>query len=74
MMKLKDLSGVTTVCLSDESYAGLLIKVQDFYNGLIGDYTVMTSNFISDRFAKRAYYFATIKKGQEPKVPTPSEE
>ena len=62
------------MCLSDESYAGLLIKVQDFYNGLVGDYTVMTSNFISDRFAKRAYYFATIKKGQEPIVPTPSEE
>ena len=73
MEKLKGLSEVTTVVLSDESYAGLLIKVQDFYNGLMGDYVVMTSNFISDRFARRAYYFATIKKGQEHEVPTPSE-
>ena len=50
-----------------------MLKVQDFYSSLKGDYIVMTDNFISDRFAKRAYYFATIKKGQEQKVPTPSE-
>ena len=62
-----------TVTLSDQSYSALLLKVSDFYNGLRGDYEVMTDNFISDRFAKRAYYFATIKKGQEQVVPTPSE-
>jgi hypothetical protein len=50
-----------------------MLKVQSFYNGYKGEYTVMTDNFISDRFAKRAYYFATIKKGQEHVVPTPSE-
>jgi hypothetical protein len=73
MKKLKDLSVVTTVSLSDDTFAGLMLKVQSFYNGYKGNYTVMTDNFISDRFAKRAYYFATIKKGQEHKVPTPSE-
>ena len=73
MMKSNDLLGVITVCLSDESYGALMLKVQNFYGSLKGDYTVMTDNFISDRFAKRAYYFATVKKGQEQKVPTPSE-
>ena len=73
MKKLKDLSRVTTVSLSDESYGALLLKVAGFYASLKGEYTVMTDNFISDRFAKRAYYFATIKKGQEQVVPTPSE-
>jgi len=72
MKKLNDLSGVTTVSLSDDSYAGLMLKVQGFYNALNGDFVVMTDNFISDRFAKRAYYFATIRKGPETKVPTPS--
>jgi len=60
------------VSLSDESYGALMLKVQDFYSSLNGAYTVMTDNFISDRFAKRAYYFATIKKGPEHKVPAPS--
>ena len=70
MKKSKDLSGVITVSLSDESYGALMLKVQDFYSSLKGEYTVMTDNFISDRFAKRAYYFATIKKGPEHEVPT----
>jgi len=73
MKKSSDLLAVTTVSLSDETFAGLMLKVQQFYNGLKGNYVVMTDNFISDRFAKRAYYFATIKKGQEQIVPTPSQ-
>ena len=73
MKKSNDSLAVTTVSLSDETYAGLLIKVQDFYNALQGDYTVTSDNFFSDRFAKRAYYFATIKKGQEQNAPTPSQ-
>jgi ribonuclease HIII len=52
------------VSLSDESYGALLLKIQAFYETLHGDYTIETSHIVSDRFAKKAYYFAVLKKGQ----------
>ena len=54
----------TTVTLSDESYSGLLLKISTFYEGLNTDYSIVDSHIVSDRFAKKAYYFAVLKKGE----------
>ena len=61
----KSETSLVTVTLSDESYAALMIKVQDFFNSLVGDWNIQTSHFVSDRFAKKAYYFAVIKKARQ---------
>jgi len=53
---------LVTVTLSDDSYGALLIKVQEWYGSLKGNWTIQASHFLSDRFAKKAYYFAVIKK------------
>ena len=53
---------LVTVTLSDESYGALLIKVDAWYSSLNGDWTIQASHYLSDRFAKKAYYFAVIKK------------
>lgn len=63
MKKSKD--SLSTVTLSDETYAALMLKVDAFYQGLSTDYTVLTSNFVSDRFAKKAYYFAVLKRTRD---------
>jgi hypothetical protein len=52
-----------TVTLSDDTYGALLLKVSEFYNTLKGDYSIECSHIMSDRFSKRAYYFAVVKKG-----------
>ena len=54
-----------TVTLSDETYAGLLIKVEEFYRNQppVDDLKVLTSDFVSDRYSKRVYYFAVLKRG-----------
>lgn len=54
---------VTTVTLSDESYATLLIKVEEYYRNQNQGLVVLTSSFVSDRFSKKAYYFAVLKRG-----------
>ena len=56
---------LVTVTLSDESYAALMIKVQAFYDNLVGDWSIETSHFVSDRFAKKAYYFGVMKKATQ---------
>lgn len=63
MPKLND--SLTTVTLSDETYAALMLKVAEFYEALSDDYTVLTSNFVSDRFSKKAYYFAVLKRTRD---------
>ena len=45
---------LVTVTLSDESDAALIIKVQAFYQGLKGDWSIQSDHFLSDRFAKKA--------------------
>tara|TARA_R100001224_G_C3907291_1_gene110637 strand:+ start:79 stop:264 length:186 start_codon:yes stop_codon:yes gene_type:complete len=47
--------------LSSESYAELLIEVQRWYeqNGI--GISVISDNFLSDRFSKRVYYFLTYQ-------------
>jgi len=61
--------------LSDDNYAVLLIKVQHFYNGLDENAEILTSQFISDRYSKKAYYFAVFrvpyKKGYAPEDAQP---
>lgn len=54
----------TTVTLSDESYSALLLKISTFFEGLNTDYAVVDSHIVSDRFAKKAYYIAILKKGE----------
>lgn len=56
---------LVTVTLSDESYAALIIKVQSFYQGLKGDWSIQSDHFLSDRFAKKAYYFAVMKEARQ---------
>ena len=56
---------LVTVTLSDDSYGALLIKVQEWYSSLVGDWSVQASHYLSDRFAKQAYYFAVIKKTRQ---------
>ena len=56
-------SSLMTVTLSDDTYGALLLKVSEFYNTLKGDYSIECSHIMSDRFSKRAYYFAVLKKG-----------
>jgi hypothetical protein len=56
---------LVTVTLSDDSYSALLIKVQEWYGSLVGDWTIQASHYLSDRFAKKAYYFAVIKKTRQ---------
>jgi hypothetical protein len=53
------------VTLSDESYGALLIKVDAFYQSLKGNWSVQTSHFLSDRYAKKAYYFAVMKEARQ---------
>lgn len=56
---------LVTVTLSDESYAALIIKVEAFYQSLKGDWNVEASHYLSDRFAKKAYYFAVLKEARQ---------
>lgn len=63
MMKMQEIS-YTTVTLSDESYSGLLLKISSFYEGLNVHYLIVDSHIVSDRFAKKAYYIAILKKGE----------
>ncbi len=65
MMNYEDF--LFTVTLSDETYAGLLVKVEDYYRNQIKtkNLQVLTSDFVSDRFSKKAYYFAVLKRGAE---------
>lgn len=44
-----------------ENYATLLFKVKEFYSG-IEVKEVMFSNFVSDRYSKKAYYVALIEE------------
>jgi len=62
-MKMQEIS-YTTVTLSDESYSGLLLKISSFYEGLKVHYLIVDSHIVSDRFAKKAYYIAVLKKGE----------
>ena len=63
MQKLEP--SLVTVTLSDESYAALIIKVQAFYQGLNGDWSIQSDHFLSDRFAKKAYYFGVMKEARQ---------
>ena len=54
---------VTTVTLSDESYSALLLKVAEYYRVQKEGLEVLTSSFVSDRFSKKVYYFAVLKRG-----------
>jgi hypothetical protein len=65
MMNYEDF--LFTVTLSDETYAGLLIKVEEFYRNQppVNDLQVLTSDFVSDRYSKKVYYFAVLKRGSE---------
>jgi hypothetical protein len=56
-------SSLITVTLSDESYAGLFLKMAAFYQSLDFECEVLASHIESDRFSKKAYYFAALKKG-----------
>lgn len=62
---------LTTITLSEETYSALLLKVAAFYQAQNPNITVLTSQFLSDRFSKMAYYFAVVryegvKKGHTP--------
>ena len=61
MTKLEN--SLITVTLSDESYAGLFLKMAAFYESLNFECEISASHIESDRFAKKAYYFAVLKKG-----------
>ena len=58
---MKSETSLTTVTLSDDTYGSLLLKVQEFYNAQHNDLEILSSSFLSDRFAKKAYYFAILK-------------
>lgn len=60
-VKVKGAGPYTTVNLSDESYAGLLLKVEEYFLGLVVDYDVVFSHIVSDRYSKRAYFVAVLK-------------
>lgn len=52
-----------TVTLSDDSYSGLILKVSEYYRNERKGLMVLTSDFVSDRFSKKVYYFAVLKRG-----------
>lgn len=56
---------LVTVTLSDESYAALIIKVEAFFQSLKGEWSVEASHYLSDRYAKKAYYFAILKEARQ---------
>lgn len=68
-------SFLTTITLSDDNYAVLLLRVQKFYDGISEDAEILTSQFISDRYSKKAYYFAVLRmpyeKGHAPEDAQP---
>jgi len=61
MMNYEDF--LYTVTLSDDSYSGLILKVSEYYRNERKGLMVLTSDFVSDRFSKKVYYFAVLKRG-----------
>lgn len=63
MMSYEDF--LYTVTLSDDSYAGLILKVEEYYRNenTDKDLNLLSSHFVSDRFSKKVYYFAVLKRG-----------
>lgn len=50
------------VTISDETYAGLMLKVQDYWLALKQEVEVVDSQITSDRYSQRAYYLAVLKE------------
>lgn len=50
------------VTISDETYAGLMLKVQDYWLALNQEVEVVDSQITSDRYSQRAYYLAVLKE------------
>jgi len=61
MMNYEDF--LYTVTLSDDSYSGLILKVSEYYRNERKGLHVLTSDFVSDRYSKKVYYFAILKRG-----------
>jgi hypothetical protein len=66
--KYVGVGNVSTVTLSDQTFAGLLIKVSEYYLALSGEFDICDAHFVSDRYAKRAYYFAVLKEKPRDKI------
>jgi hypothetical protein len=51
-----------TVTISDDAYSTLLLKVTEYIGSMPSDHEIVSSDFLSDRFAKRAYWFAICRR------------
>lgn len=60
MMNYEDF--LFSVTLSDESYAGLILKVEEYFRNEKKDLAILSSHFVSDRFSKKVYFFAVLKR------------